>query len=97
MSKSDAESVPEVAARAETLDQKMDAMLRLAAGILEWYGVAKALFAEHSTDLKRVSERMPPLMDRIVSEQATLRAVLLGKMDGLQEIMELVREDTRNA
>ncbi len=75
----------------------MDAMLRLAAEMLEGYGVAKALFAENSTNLKRVSEQILPLMDRIVSEQATLRAVLLGKMDGFQGTMELVREDTRNA
>ena len=42
-------------------------------------------------------ERLLPLVEQVTAEQTQLRALILRKTESLQDTMDLVRQDTRNA
>jgi len=91
-------------AKAAALDKKIEIMTNLATIVAGGYetlaDLAKkstVLASENAVSLTSIREQIMPILQDMVTKQDKLRAVLLGKMDGLQGTMDLVREDTRNA
>lgn len=46
---------------------------------------------------RMLRERLLPLVEQVTAEQTQLRALILRKTESLQDTMDLVRQDTRNA
>ena len=88
---------PDFDAKLALLDGKLEAISNLAqvvTEIVQTYGKAARQMTE-SSDVVR--ERLLPLVQRISAEQTQLRALILRKTESLQDTMDLVRQDTRNA
>lgn len=77
---------------AATLSGKLDTI----ANMNDTFSKAREVFATTSERLNNISDQLLTTMRNIVAEQNKLRALLLGKMDGLQGTIDLVRVDLRS-
>ncbi len=84
-------------AKLALLDGKLEALSGLAQAVAEMsqmVGEATRQVTENSNVLR---EKLLPLVEQVTAEQTQLRALILRKTESLQDTMDLVRQDARNA
>ena len=97
MAKAQNDPPSELDAKLALLDGKLEALSDLAqavAGMRQMVGEATWRVTENSSVF---CERLLPLVEQVTAEQAQLRALILRKTENLQDTMDLVRQDARNA
>lgn len=104
MAEPEAQPDPVLVKSASLLSQKIDALHELADATLNALGKMQELYREDASALRAIGERVLPVMQglntnlvELSTDVSKLRSVMLGKLDGLQGTVDLVRQDVRNS